>query len=174
MMFKIWFSFCLLIFFPLLVSAQNKASFDWKKPQYKEVRAYFFNCGKEEDERSIVKEGKLATTVENQEGILLNREQIDLVLDIVTGYAPQYFNGVSFCFEPHHGIVFYGEDNTPVAWISVCFECSSYQGFPYEYNASGNGKMFLFRHILIEQLGLPIADSEQKALLYMIDSPLAW
>ncbi len=80
-----------------------------------------------------------------------------------------FSEGVSGCFEPHHGFVLKNRKDNIVGHISVCLACSNYQIYP---KRSGQIPMDLFRSVIVKNK-LPIhRDQVGKAYRKEIENNL--
>ena len=68
-----------------------------------------------------------------------------------------FSEGVSSCFEPHHGFVLKNDKDKIVGHISVCLACSNYRIYPRE--SKSIIPMALFRSIIVKNK-LPIHRSQ--------------
>ena len=89
-----------------------------------EVCAYAYNPRVGETDPSILRDGKLSSTVVNKKGVVLTAEQSKRLVSSVTGKHPAT-EAYAACFDPHHAFVFYDAAWKPVAWVEVCFECGN-------------------------------------------------
>jgi len=56
----------------------------------------------------------------------LDKNQIEILQELITTKNNFRGDDFSLCFVPHHGIVFYNTGNKVVGHISICFECNRY------------------------------------------------
>jgi hypothetical protein len=123
---------------------------NWPGVDYKEVRAYGFN---QESKHfiSILTPDGLHPSVQNTEGVLLNKNQITSLINGITTTQGQEMD-LMCGFVPRHGFVFYGENNHPIAKVAVCFECWGIEARP------GIKKPVDFEalHQLCNEIGLPV------------------
>lgn len=124
-----------IIVLSILIATPARAS--WPNTSYAEVRAYVYNPNNvliEEMKKthtvnfSIVQNGKLAPTVVNKAGAVLNPDQVRRLLRAINGKHPDHIR--ARCFNPHHAFVFYDSAKRPVASVIVCFECSNIEKDP--------------------------------------------
>lgn len=102
--------------------AQNDTLFDFQKLNYTYAKAYLYNP-EDLSRIPILKEGALNKTVQDTNGVLLDSSQANNVIQIISGQGNYTPDVPSFCFIPHHGIVFYNDMNEAIAHISICFSC---------------------------------------------------
>jgi hypothetical protein len=57
------------------------------------------------------------------EGILLKESFHTALAKIVSKGVDELIYGLSSCYIPRHGIVYYNQSDQPVASLSICFEC---------------------------------------------------
>jgi hypothetical protein len=86
------------------------------------ARAFFLNRRDVECLTIVDNDGKLCASVE-QPGVPLSDAQIQRAVAAAREPPPPGLDTAPWCFEPHHGVVFYDARDEPVAAISVCFEC---------------------------------------------------
>jgi len=71
---------------------------------------------------NIYKNGIYAKT-KIGDGVLVSDERVESLNSILSGDINILLDGLSKCFIPRHGFVYYNSENEPVASVSVCFEC---------------------------------------------------
>jgi hypothetical protein len=49
---------------------------------------------------------------------------------LISGGTPELLEGLSKCFVPRHGFVYYDREHRPVASVSICFECEGLRVYP--------------------------------------------
>jgi hypothetical protein len=70
------------------------------------------------------------------------------------------------CFEPHHAVVFFGDDDRPVAEITICFTCGNFHLAPGPAEeASMSDAEAMFFADLCRALGVGACPAEGKATL---------
>lgn len=115
------------IFLLLSIVCLHAREVSWPGVKYAEVRAYAWPNNLN-PERVILADMKLEKGVINPSGALLTAEQTKTLLTSVTGQRPGY--PVGMCHVPHNAIVFYDADKKPVAFVEVCFGCSTSRILP--------------------------------------------
>lgn len=75
------------------------------------------------------------------EGIEVKQEILNHLNKIMSGDINSMLIGLSGCFQPRHGVIYYNENHVPVASVSICLECERIQywtkgRFKYEVNSS--------------------------------------
>ena len=120
-------------------SATPKASSNataWDPSQYPmtpfaTVRGFAFNQGKKgrpECHRPLNEDGSLCKSVEKP-GVVLDPTQQARLLALL-GTEATFGDGESKCFIPHHGFVFYDDNDQPVGQVSLCFLCAGLRARP--------------------------------------------
>jgi len=66
-------------------------------------------------------------------GTLLDEDQLESLQDLLTQNMLSLHVGLSKCFIPRHGIVYYNDKHEPVAAMSLCFECEKVRFYPNIY-----------------------------------------
>ena len=93
--------------------------------KYSYAKLYFYNIYWDEVERpdqDIYANGTYASSKIGN-GIDLSDETLDQIKGVFARGANELVMGLSKCFIPRHGIIYYNSDNQPVASLSICFEC---------------------------------------------------
>ncbi len=122
-----------LIGIPFIGNAQTKSK--WPGVEYAYATGYLYNLeGRLAGNHAIIKRDTTLDETVVGKGVVLNEKQIKTVLDIVNGKNSKALqDGLSSCFIPHHGIVFYDEKDQPVAYITICFYCEGIRIHPTSY-----------------------------------------
>jgi len=117
------FLFLLYIFSIYSISAKT---FLFPDVKFSYAKVYYFNVVDSEKSRP-------ASYIYNQSDgfaqnakaaqIVFSLESIDKVSKVLSKGVDGLLLGLSGCFIPRHGIVYYDEKDVPVASISICFEC---------------------------------------------------
>ncbi len=93
----------------------------------KTVKAYSINdLYQDSFGDNVIVDGKLSSTAQPKEGVSLNVEQIERFKKAVFNHKPPN-RRVGMCFYPHHGFVFYNENDEIIGHLTVCFVCSNYR-----------------------------------------------
>ncbi len=151
-----FFQVCFVILFPFKLFAQNAETFSWEKPEYTTVKAYLYNCDSiNYDSLLIIINGDLNSGVIPDSGKVLNIIQINQLIAFITSEPDNNNLKETFCFIPHHGIVFFNSDGKPVAALSICFNCDNMQVYPA---ANTKGKSLDLLKTIILETGLPAYD----------------
>lgn len=93
---------------------------------YSRVVAYHYD-GSNGQKNNIIENGKLHPNVIKEQE--LSEGKIQSLLEIVND-RNTYQGTYTRCFKPHLGIVFYDQNNTPKAHMSICFECNVHVSTP--------------------------------------------
>lgn len=119
------------------------------------------------------------STTKRGNGYLLNNEKTNLILEVVNKMKKEMHQGLSKCFIPRHGIIFYNNQHQPVASMSICFECerlttwdsdSSYFDKINEYiifdkkSVEKTSKGFEKIKQIFKQKNIPVFDNENDYL----------
>jgi hypothetical protein len=101
-------------------------SFLFPDVKYSYAKVYYFNVLDSEKSRlpSYIytqSEGYAEGSVLSD--LLLSKESISEISKVLSKGVDGLLIGLSGCFIPRHGIVYFDEKDIPVASISICFEC---------------------------------------------------
>ena len=117
--------FLFLMLFGLLSIRSNAGGFLFPNVEYSYAKLYFFNIDLDspsEMEMQIYKDGAFAMTKLGN-GILLSEEFHEAVQRTLARGMDELYYGLAKCYFPRHGVIYYDENNKPVASMSICFEC---------------------------------------------------
>jgi hypothetical protein len=131
--------------------------FDFSTLKYSYAKAFLY--GLEKESGLIIKNGELNATTLDTSGIRLDSIQSIQVIQVVSGNSTGTQDEPNMCFIPHHGIVFYNENNEPIAHISICFYCETKYTYPKTLRTTSGMNILLD---IIKQLGLPVFDSPEE------------
>lgn len=122
--------FILLFYVLSIISIFTLSAQKWPGVDYKYAMAYMYNLeNKLMGQHAIVKSYKLdSTTI--LPGKKLNFIQIKKILNLTKNDLGGLLEGFSKSYIPHHAIVFYDEDNIPVAYLTFCFDCEAIRSYP--------------------------------------------
>ena len=99
----------------------------WPGVDYAEIRAY--RCDPFAAHRTtIVEGGCVAPTASPRDGRILSQAQTHRLMSAIKGEYTPHFR--ARCHRPRHGFVFFDKTDSPVAHLSVCFECGTYTSSP--------------------------------------------
>lgn len=101
-------------------------SFLFPDVKYSYAKVYYFNVLDSEKSRPtsyIYTQSEGFAEGSFLSDILLSKESISEISKVLSKGVDGLLLGLSGCFVPRHGIVFFDEKDIPVASISICFEC---------------------------------------------------
>jgi len=102
----------------------------WPGVNYHYAKMYLTNVDSEFTKPLLpVYNGKLEDNV-MQPGVVISAEQANKAVVLANSNMDGLLQGLSKTFFPHHAIVFFNQNNTPVAWISIGFECEGIKLYP--------------------------------------------
>ncbi|MCP4214335.1 MAG: hypothetical protein GY765_06745 [bacterium] len=138
----------------LLPSAPSTCPNQWPYRSFAYVNAYLYNPGNSlHGGHGIIKNNRLDKTVVG-DGIRLTDTQVDTILSISNKKIGGLIEGLSKSYIPHHALVFYDKNNSPIAYITFCFDCEAVRVFPE----------LPFKRSTIE-----LSDQKIKALLQLLE-----
>ncbi|MBL4706458.1 MAG: hypothetical protein JKY54_18160 [Flavobacteriales bacterium] len=70
------------------------------------------------------------------DGVRLNEKQAEQLGKITVQDLSTLQTGLSKCFIPRHGLIYFNDNHEPVASISICFECKKIDLFPAPFEGS--------------------------------------
>lgn len=116
--------FTLLLLLLVGLSAKS-ASFTFPNVEFSYAKLYFFNLKLDKPsgmdfaiyDKGVYAASKLGT------GLILSKSFLDKVENTLKNGVEELVMGLGKCYMPRHGIIYYDENNMPVASLSVCFEC---------------------------------------------------
>lgn len=116
----------IFIYFLIAANISVAGGFIFPNTDYKYSRVYLFNTNEgaetERPEFSVFYKGVYAKS-KLGEGWEFT-EKMNLEMNNIFRYGTDMMqNGLSGCFIPRHGIIYFDEKGNPVASISICFEC---------------------------------------------------
>ena len=135
--------------------------FDFNTLDYSYAKAFLYDLEKESG--LIVKNGNLNPTIVDSVGVRLDSAQATKVIQVITGGSDGLEDERNMCFIPHHGIVFYDENDQVIAHISICFYCGTKYIYPKTIKTE-RGMNILAD--IIKELGFPIFDGPQEYAQY--------
>ncbi|HRE73047.1 MAG TPA: hypothetical protein PK637_08315 [Flavobacteriales bacterium] len=149
----------------------------WPGMPYHHVKVYLYNLdGKLFGRHSPIKEGIPDPTLFG-EGVTLNTESQNALNKWLRQDLSLLNEGMAGCYIPHHAIIFYDDQNKPIAWMSACFMCTGIRFyFPVPkmkkvvYNSKteqmANRQIADLRKI-VEGAGIPVFDTAEEYGKYM-------
>ncbi len=156
----------------------NIVRYDWNPPAYRTVKAYLLkphligpaaNLGMANEPKEFFDK------IQSEEGVVLSEAQIARVFGLFTFHVGESkvdsvedsVNGLADCFDPRHAIVYYNEQEEPVAAIVACFECGRLCTYPrFEEEIELNSYLSNF-HPFFEELNMPIFSNPLEYNAYM-------
>lgn len=148
-----------LFFFQNVTNAQTVG---FPGVAYKSVKMYMLNTKKSSSrpDSKIWKKDYYAFS-KMGDGVSLNEKQVAALTKITTQDLSTLETGLSKCFFPRHGLIYFNGKNEPVASISICFECQKIDLFPNEaeesaaeYDTKAALKQLKSFEKIVEELGL--------------------
>lgn len=88
-------------------------------------------------------DGNLPEIAYSREEWQISGEILEETLDVITKKLPEQPTEASWCFVPHHMIVFCDETGTIVGHVKICFQCSNYRVYPSKGTHSNSIEYFL-------------------------------
>jgi hypothetical protein len=114
----------LTLFFTSQVAAYA-GGFRFPNVPYAYAKMHYFNIELEAphmNQPSIYRDGIYAETKVGN-GQIVSEEMHNEILNIFKHGADELVYGLSKCYLPHHGIIYYNDRHEPVASLSICFAC---------------------------------------------------
>ncbi|MBK9192102.1 MAG: hypothetical protein IPM77_11645 [Crocinitomicaceae bacterium] len=118
-----------LVFFYFLITYNivNAGGFVFPNVPYEYGRVYLFNTteGAETNrpEFSIYYNGVYAKSKVGEGWKFTKDMNSDLIIQVLRYGTDMMQNGLSGCYIPRHGIIYFDQIGNPVASLSICFEC---------------------------------------------------
>jgi len=110
----------------LMMLSSFAGGFTFPNIPYHHARIYLFNTGEETEvtmpEFSIFRNGIYASS-KLGDGWELTTEMNERLNEIFAQGIDAMASGLSSCYLPRHGIIYFNEIGKPVASTSICFEC---------------------------------------------------
>ncbi len=113
----------LLLFFSTF--STSAGGYTFPNVQYGSAKLFLFNIFLEDESQFdsyIYKNGKYANS-KIGDGYDLKPEILDQIHEVIAKGVDELIVGLSKCYIPRHGIIYFDEGGSPVASLSVCFEC---------------------------------------------------
>jgi hypothetical protein len=109
---------------------KGKKGDKWPYMEFAYVKAYLYNLDNQlYGNHAVIKDNQLDKTVVG-EGVLLDKNQVETLLQVINSDIEGLIQGLSKSYIPHHGIVFYNNTHQPVAYITLCFDCEALRVYP--------------------------------------------
>lgn len=120
----------LVIFFAASLLQAEAETKSWPTVPYHSVQLYLYNLeGKLANDHAILKAGRLDKTVVSP-GVRLSAEQSKKLTQWIEGDISELIQGLSNCYIPHHGFVFFDDKEQAVAAMTICFYCQGVRFSP--------------------------------------------
>jgi hypothetical protein len=123
-------------------------------PQFKRVEVVVYDHSVEEG-RPLVDSGRVHPGVVQKVTAGLSDDEVERLKKLVTGkHRPRL---PAWCYEPHHGFIFYDGEGNVVGHIEICFSCRNYRsdpprGLSADFDLDGLKDLILAK-------GLPVLDN---------------
>jgi len=117
----------ILLLLTILISQLSFGKQPFPNVEYSYVKVFLFNLEtnfKERPDSYIYKDAVFAKTKAG-EGVVLDKKKVNSLNKMLSGDVNTLLIGLSKCFIPRHGFVYYNDKDEPVASVSVCFECEA-------------------------------------------------
>ena len=157
----------------LLTNVSIAGGFLFPNFEYDHSRIYLFNIDFKETKRPDhrIYADNLYAFSKLGNGITLNKEQNKEITKIFARGADELRSGMSKCFLPRHGIIYFDAFGNPVGSTSICFECQKivfwsskdlpdYNDDYSKYNYEKADEQLKQLQQLVSEIGLPIYDDE--------------
>ena len=117
----------ILLFLAIQFSQYSFGREAFPNVEYSYVKVFLFNIDTEIKGRpdSYIYRGGLYAESKVGEGVLVPESKVKPLNKMLSGDINTLLVGLSKCFIPRHGFVYYNEKDEPVASVSVCFECEA-------------------------------------------------
>jgi hypothetical protein len=103
----------------------HAGGFPWPLVQYDHAKIFLFNLGLEKESEfswQVYEKGVYAESKKG-EGVLIPQDKLDNMHSAMARGVNELLLGLSKCYLPRHGIIYYDKEGKPVASFSICFEC---------------------------------------------------
>lgn len=125
----------LLFSFLILYSWSGYSSgFRFPNIEYSYAKLYFFNLELDQPghmDYRIYDQGEYAASKIGN-GFLLSSDFHSKITIALKKGIDELITGLSKCFMPRHGIIYYDQNHLPVASLSICFECDKISVWSYK------------------------------------------
>ncbi|MEZ4924424.1 MAG: hypothetical protein R2780_14730 [Crocinitomicaceae bacterium] len=112
--------------FTLLITINSLAGgFRWPQVDYDHAKLFLFNINLEHPEHfnwHVYQDGVYAGS-KIGEGRVIKQEDLDKLHSALVRGVHELHSGLSKCYTPRHGIIYYDKLGKPVASFSICLEC---------------------------------------------------
>lgn len=115
----------MLILALTLINCANAGGFLWPNVEYDHAKVYLLNIpfeGPENLDWHVFEDDAYALSKAG-DGYELNEALLSEFHGILARGVDELYMGLSKCFIPRHGIIYFDKDGNPVASTTICFEC---------------------------------------------------
>ena len=168
-----------LLALSLLTKVSFGGGFMFPNFEYEYSKIYLFNIDFKETKRPDQKiyANDLFAFSKIGDGIQLTEDQNKELSKIFARGADELRSGMSKCYLPRHGIIYFDKMGNPLGSLSICFECQKivfwstrelpdfnddYSKYDYEKADDQLAKL----QNLVEEIGLPVYDDEDLYNVY--------
>lgn len=105
----------------------NAKSFHFPDMEYAYVKIYYFNLEEitsRPDDYIYTDESGFAKSIEG-EGVISSKALPANIEKLFLYKKDGLLNGLSGCYIPRHGVVYFNDKDEPIASLSICFECEA-------------------------------------------------
>ena len=116
----------LTLILSLLLSVHSFAGgFPFPNGNYSYAKLYFYNINWDQKGRPDyhIFDGRVYAASKIGDGITMDQKVLDQIHGIMVRGVDEMLMGMAKCYIPRHGIIYYDENNEPIASLSMCFEC---------------------------------------------------
>ena len=148
--------------------------------EYTYVKAYMLNLGKHTMEGHIF-DGRAWARSKIGDGVTVDPKLVESFNQVVSRDMKPLLAGLSKCFIPRHGLVYYDSEHKPVASITICFECEGLRLYPktqkpsWDPPPSERDVKRAFKYLarlkyLMGQVGFPVYERRAQYVEYLKNS----
>lgn len=149
----------------LSVCFSSPLSGEWLPHKIHEVRAFAYDYTQgDKGANLVVAKNTLHLGVINPGGALLSKDQSKRLQSALV--TKQKRKKGAFCYDPHHGFVFYDRKGNMMGYIELCFQCGNVKSAPKGLpNVEWNWAEI---RAILKELKIPIAkDNDAYTKLYL-------
>jgi hypothetical protein len=118
----------LFVGFLFLFAVAMEACANWLPREIHEVRAYVYDCSQEENNVTLLSQGRLHKGVINESGARLSVEQVERLKNALRSSEKR--GPSALCYFPHHGFIFFDKEGNAMGHIELCFKCGNVRSSP--------------------------------------------
>ena len=146
--------------------------------EYAYAKAYLFNIEEDSNQEHIYGPSGWART-KFGDGETIKQAQLKALHRAVNRDPDILLMGLAKCFIPRHGVVYFDQEDQPVAALSICFQCQGMRFFPEPKDEGrfrmrvGREKMRMARkdlkdmEMVMKDIGLPVSENLQEYAQYV-------